>query len=131
MDVQRFDRRKMLGLMGLASAGAVLGACSSSPSSSGKTTSSGSSAPKPTVPSFPLGAAAKASGVVSITMWHSMGGNNLTTLQSLVAGFNRSQSKISVSLKSQNSYTDTFTAYRAGLASPSVLPAPPVRRSAA
>jgi sn-glycerol 3-phosphate transport system substrate-binding protein len=107
------SRRRFLQVVGLGGAGAALAACGG-----GKGTSSpGQTAPPTTGPSFPLGAAAKASGVVTITMWHSMTNANLTTLESLTSKFNSSQSKIKVKLLNQASYTDTFTAYRAGLGS--------------
>jgi sn-glycerol 3-phosphate transport system substrate-binding protein len=115
------SRRGFLGVLGTAAAGAALGACGGGKSGSG--TTSPSSTHRSSLPSFPLGAASKASGVVTITMWHSMSSNNLTTLQSLVRKFNASQSKIVVELLAQSSYTDTFTAYRAALGDPATLPA--------
>jgi sn-glycerol 3-phosphate transport system substrate-binding protein len=109
----RLSRRSFLELAGLGAAGVALGACSSGtpPSKAGSHPSSTA------LPSFPLGAAAKASGTVTVTMWHSMTSNNKITLQNLVAKFNASQSKVKVGLVNQASYTDTFTAYRAGLGS--------------
>ncbi|MHB8244275.1 MAG: ABC transporter substrate-binding protein [Acidimicrobiales bacterium] len=109
------SRRRLLQLLGLGSAGAVLAACSSSPTSKGGGGST--SSPKPSIPGFPIGAAKKASGVVNITFWHAMTANNLSTLQTLTGNFNGSQSKIKVKLLGQASYTDIFTAYRAGLSS--------------
>jgi sn-glycerol 3-phosphate transport system substrate-binding protein len=64
---------------------------------------------------FPIGASAKASGPVSITMWHSMTEANLTTLQNLANAFNASQPHVKVNLVGQNSYTDTLTAYTTAL----------------
>ena len=110
------SRRRFLALLGAGSAGAALAACGSGGSSSG-TTRAGGGGPTTSVPSFPLGAAKRASGVVAITMWHAMTNANLTTLQALTRKFNGSQSRIKVSLLNQQSYNDTFTAYRAGLGS--------------
>jgi sn-glycerol 3-phosphate transport system substrate-binding protein len=112
------SRRRFLRLLGLGSAGAALAACgssSSTPTTAGKGGST--STPTSSVPGFPLGAAAKASGVVSITLWHAMTNANLTTLEHLTNKFNAQQSKIKVNLLGQASYTDTFTAYRTGLGS--------------
>jgi len=93
--------------MGLAGAGAALGACSSS-TTSPPTTS------RPKTPAFPLGAAAKAKNKpVPVTMWHSMTEANLTTLDQLTKQFNASQSDVKVSLVNQSSYSDTMTAYTA------------------
>ncbi len=117
------SRRHFLELLGLGSAGVVLGSCSSGTGSAGGGGHKGSSTTTTTVPSFPLGASQKASGVVTVTMWHSMTSANLSTLQTLVRQFNASQSKIVVKLLGQASYTDTFTAYRTALTSPSTLPA--------
>jgi sn-glycerol 3-phosphate transport system substrate-binding protein len=64
---------------------------------------------------FPIGASAKAKTPVSITMWHSMTENNLTTLQNLTNAFNASQPHVKVNLVGQNSYTDTETAYTTAL----------------
>ena len=65
---------------------------------------------------FPIGAAAKAKPEpVSITMWHAMTENNLTTLQNLTNAFNASQRDVKVNLIGQNSYTDTLTAYTTAL----------------
>ncbi|MGO9559137.1 MAG: ABC transporter substrate-binding protein [Acidimicrobiales bacterium] len=111
------SRRRFLQLLGLGSAGAALAACGSSSSSPTTSKGGGSSTPTSSVPGFPLGAASRASGVVSITMWHAMTNANLTTLQNLAHTFNTSQPKIKVNLLGQESYTDTFTAYRAGLGS--------------
>ena len=109
------SRRRFLQLVGLGSAGAALAACGGS--GSGTKPTGSTSAPTTSLPTFPLGAAKKASGVVTITMWHSMTNANETTLQTLAKRFNASQSKIKVKLLEQASYTDTFTAYRAGLGS--------------
>ncbi|HXY46088.1 MAG TPA: extracellular solute-binding protein [Acidimicrobiales bacterium] len=109
------DRRRFLQLMGLAGAGAALGACASSPSS--KATTSTAAA----LPAFPLGAAAKAKKKpVPVTMWHSMTEANLTTLQQLAKQFNSSQSDVKVLLVNQSSYTDTMTAYTAAAESNSL-----------
>ncbi len=114
-------RRRFLQLMGLAGAGVALGACGSSSSSQGPTSSvTTTSAPKP--PAFPIGAAAKATNKpVPVSMWHSMTENNLKTLQKLATQFNASQSDVKVSLVNQSSYSDTMTAYTSA-ASSNTLP---------
>ncbi len=109
MFINGFSRRRFLQLLGLGSAGAVLAACGSSTSTKPNTALS--------LPVFPLGASNKSKGTVTITMWHSMTAANLTTLNNLVNTYNSSQSKVKVNLLNQASYTDTFTAYRAGLGS--------------
>ena len=50
-------------------------------------------------------------------MWHSMPRANEETLQGLTDTFNSSQSDVKVTLVNQMSYDDTFTKYKAGLAS--------------
>ena len=50
-------------------------------------------------------------------MWHSMPRANEETLQALTDKFNSSQSDVKVTLVNQVSYDDTFTKYKAGLAS--------------
>jgi sn-glycerol 3-phosphate transport system substrate-binding protein len=124
------SRRRFLELVGLGTAGVALGACSSGSGHAGGgggrtsgTAGGGGAGSTPNLPTFPLGAAEKASGVVTITMWHAMTSNNLTTLQTLARQFNASQSKIVVKLLGQASYPDTFTAYRTALGNPSTLPA--------
>jgi sn-glycerol 3-phosphate transport system substrate-binding protein len=98
-------RRFLAGLLAAGPTGLLLTACSSS-SSSAPTTAS----------SFPIGAAARAtSKPVSITLWHSMTSDNLTTLESLTEAFHRSQSDVVVNLVNQNDYTDTMTLYTASL----------------
>jgi sn-glycerol 3-phosphate transport system substrate-binding protein len=101
-------RRFLAGLVVAPSAGALLAACSSS--------SSPSTATSPSSSSFPIGAASRAtSKPVSITVWHSMTSNNLTTLQSLTESFQRSQSDVVVNLVNQDDYTDTMTLYTESL----------------
>jgi sn-glycerol 3-phosphate transport system substrate-binding protein len=96
--------------MGLAGAGAALGACGGGSGGGGDTTSPSSSVPN--APPFPIGAAAKAtSKPVPVTLWHSMTEANLKTLQKLTAQFNTSQGDVKVSLVNQTSYQDTMTAY--------------------
>ena len=91
----------------LGASGMVLAACSSGKSSG---------ASKVSLPSFPLGAAARAtSKPVEITLWHSMTSANLATLTDLTERFNSSQSDVHVSLVNQNSYPDTLAAYTAAL----------------
>lgn len=67
--------------------------------------------------SCPLSALNKASGTVELTFWHSMTRANEQTLQGLTDAFNSSQSKVKVNLVNQIDYVQTFTKYKAGLAS--------------
>ena len=67
--------------------------------------------------SCPLAALKKASKPVEITMWHSMNRALGTTLQTLTDDFNASQSDVEVKLVNQIDYVQTFTKYKAGLAS--------------
>ena len=106
----RFGRRELLGgLVLLGASGAAIGACGGPSGSKPSSTAT-------SLPSFPLGAAAKAtSKPVQITLWHSMTSANLTTLSNMTSQFNSSQSDIHVNLVNQNSYTDTLSAYTAAL----------------
>jgi sn-glycerol 3-phosphate transport system substrate-binding protein len=54
---------------------------------------------------------------VQITMWHSMPRANGDVLQQLTDAFNASQSDVKVNLINQIDYVQTFTKYKAGLAS--------------
>jgi sn-glycerol 3-phosphate transport system substrate-binding protein len=54
---------------------------------------------------------------VEITMWHSMTRSNEETLQKLTDAFNASQHDVKVNLVNQIDYVQTFTKYKAGLAS--------------
>ena len=65
----------------------------------------------------PLSALKKADKPVEITMWHSMNRSLGTTLQELTDAFNSSQSDVKVNLVNQIDYNQTFTKYKAGLAS--------------
>jgi sn-glycerol 3-phosphate transport system substrate-binding protein len=67
--------------------------------------------------SCPVSALKKATKPVEITMWHSMPQENETTLQAITDEFNSSQADVKVNLVNQVSYDDTFTKYKAGLAS--------------
>jgi sn-glycerol 3-phosphate transport system substrate-binding protein len=67
--------------------------------------------------SCPLNALNKASKPVEITFWNSMPQQNAATLQSLTDAFNSSQSDVKVKLVNQIDYAQTFTKYKAGLAS--------------
>jgi len=67
--------------------------------------------------SCPLTALKKSSGPVQLTFWHSMTRANEQTLQSLTDAFNSSQSQVKVNLVNQIDYVQTFTKYKAGLAS--------------
>jgi len=108
MGDRRLNRRDFLGgLVLLGTSGVVMSACSSGPSSG---------SPKTSLPSFPLGAAARStSKPVEITLWHSMNSANQTTLTNLTSRFNSSQSDVHVNLVNQNSYDDTLSAYDAAL----------------
>jgi sn-glycerol 3-phosphate transport system substrate-binding protein len=65
----------------------------------------------------PVGAIKKAGGPVQITVWHSFVLANVDTFTRLVDQFNSSQTAVKVNLVSQVDYDDTFSAYKAGLAS--------------
>jgi sn-glycerol 3-phosphate transport system substrate-binding protein len=65
----------------------------------------------------PLSALKKASKPVQITFWHSMNRANGDTLQKLTDAFNASQTDVKVNLVNQIDYVQTFTKYKAGLAS--------------
>ncbi len=67
------------------------------------------------LPSCNLKALANHKGTVGITFWESANSANLTTLQGLTSAFNSSQSKVHVSLVTQNGYDDTWQKYTAGL----------------
>jgi len=54
-------------------------------------------------------------GVVNITFWESANSANLTVLEGLTSAFNSSQSKVHVTLVTQNGYDDTWQKYLAGL----------------
>jgi sn-glycerol 3-phosphate transport system substrate-binding protein len=65
----------------------------------------------------PLTALNQASKPVQITFWHSMTRANETTLQKLTDAFNSSQTDVKVNLVNQIDYVQTFSKYKAGLAS--------------
>jgi sn-glycerol 3-phosphate transport system substrate-binding protein len=67
------------------------------------------------LPSCNLSALAKHQGAVNITFWESASSANLTVLQGIASAFNSSQSKVHVTLVTQNGYDDTWTKYTAGL----------------
>ena len=67
--------------------------------------------------SCPLASLKKSGGPVEITFWHSMNRANGDVLQSLTDAFNSSQSQVKVNLVNQIDYVQTFTKYKAGLAS--------------
>jgi sn-glycerol 3-phosphate transport system substrate-binding protein len=67
------------------------------------------------LPSCNLSALAKHQGVVNITFWESASSANLTVLQGIASAFNSSQSKVHVTLVTQNGYDDTWQKYTAGL----------------
>ncbi len=67
------------------------------------------------LPSCNLNALKNHKGTVNITFWESANSANLTTLQGLTSAFNSSQSKVHVTLVTQNGYDDTWQKYTAGL----------------
>jgi sn-glycerol 3-phosphate transport system substrate-binding protein len=67
------------------------------------------------LPSCNLSALAKHQGAVNINFWESASSANLTVLQGIASAFNSSQSKVHVTLVTQNGYDDTWTKYTAGL----------------
>jgi sn-glycerol 3-phosphate transport system substrate-binding protein len=67
------------------------------------------------LPSCNLSALAKHQGVVDITFWESASTANLPYLQSITDAFNSSQSKVHVTLVTQDGYDDTWQKYEAGL----------------
>jgi sn-glycerol 3-phosphate transport system substrate-binding protein len=67
------------------------------------------------LPSCNLSTLAKHQGVVNITFWESASSANLTVLQGIASAFNSSQSKVHVTLVTQNGYDDTWQKYTAGL----------------
>ena len=67
------------------------------------------------LPKCPLSALASAKGTVDIDFWESMTQANATTLATLTAKFNASQSKVHVTLVQQSGYTTTWLKFQAGL----------------
>jgi sn-glycerol 3-phosphate transport system substrate-binding protein len=67
------------------------------------------------LPSCNLSALTKHQGTVNINFWESASSANLTVLQGIASAFNSSQSKVHVTLVTQNGYDDTWTKYTAGL----------------
>ena len=67
------------------------------------------------LPSCNLPALNSPKGIVNITFWESASSANLTVLQGLTSAFNSSQSKVHVTLVTQNGYDDTWQKYLAGL----------------
>jgi sn-glycerol 3-phosphate transport system substrate-binding protein len=67
------------------------------------------------LPSCNLSTLSKHQGAVNITFWESASSANLTVLQGITSAFNSSQSKVHVTLVTQNGYDDTWTKYTAGL----------------
>ncbi|MDQ1430903.1 MAG: sn-glycerol 3-phosphate transport system substrate-binding protein [Actinomycetota bacterium] len=65
----------------------------------------------------PLAALTKATKPVEINFWHSMNRANGDALQKLTDAFNSSQGDVKVNLVNQIDYVQTFTKYKAGLAS--------------
>src|SRR6516165_3479409 len=86
---------------------------------SGAALAVGTSAPAPagaaSLPPCNLKALNSHRGIVSITFWESASSANLTVLQGLTSAFNSSQSKVHVTLVTQNGYDDTWQKYLAGL----------------
>ena len=77
----------------------------------------GASAPAgaASLPACNLKALANHNGLVSITFWESASTANLPTLQAITSAFNSSQSKVHVTLVTQDGYDDTWQKYLAGL----------------
>src|SRR5271170_8176932 len=67
------------------------------------------------LPACNLKALANHSGLVSITFWESASTANLPTLQAITNSFNSSQSKVHVTLVTQDGADDTWQKYLAGL----------------
>jgi sn-glycerol 3-phosphate transport system substrate-binding protein len=67
------------------------------------------------LPTCNLSVLAKHRGVVNINFWESASSANLTVLQGIANAFNSSQSKVHVTLVTQNGYDDTWQKYTAGL----------------
>src|SRR5580698_791139 len=67
------------------------------------------------LPACNLKALANHNGLVSITFWESASTANLPTLQAITNSFNSSQSKVHVTLVTQDGYDDTWQKYLAGL----------------
>jgi sn-glycerol 3-phosphate transport system substrate-binding protein len=67
------------------------------------------------LPTCNLSTLAKHQGVVNITFWESASSANLKVLQGIASAFNSSQSKVHVTLVTQNGYDDTWQKYTAGL----------------
>jgi sn-glycerol 3-phosphate transport system substrate-binding protein len=67
------------------------------------------------LPGCNLSALAKHQGAVNITFWESAASANLPVLQGIASAFNSSQSKVHVTLVTQNGYDDTWLKYTAGL----------------
>jgi sn-glycerol 3-phosphate transport system substrate-binding protein len=95
-----FGRPSVRVAAGLAAAALALTACGSS---SKPATASG-------VPG--ADALSNAAGVTEVTFWHSMTGNNAKAVDTLVADFNSSQSKVHVTATYKGNYDDTIAAYK-------------------
>jgi sn-glycerol 3-phosphate transport system substrate-binding protein len=67
------------------------------------------------LPTCNLKTLANHSGVVNITFWESASTANLPVLQTITNAFNASQSKVRVTLVTQNGVNDTWQKYTAGL----------------
>jgi len=89
----------------------VLAACGSGSPSAAATTGS----KKPRLAPCPVSALRKAKSPVHVVFWESMNQANGATLQTLTTQFNSSQHKVHVTLVDQNSYTNTWQKYQAGL----------------
>ncbi len=67
------------------------------------------------LPACNLKALSTHTGVVDITFWESASTANLPTLQAITSAFNSSQTKVHVTLVTQDGYDDTWQKYLAGL----------------
>ena len=67
------------------------------------------------LPTCNLSSLANHRGIVNIAFWESASSANLKVLQGIAGAFNSSQSKVHVTLVTQNGYDDTWQKYTAGL----------------
>jgi sn-glycerol 3-phosphate transport system substrate-binding protein len=97
--------------LGLA-IGLVLAACGGGGSDGGSSDTGGGGSKGG---SCPVDALAKATGKVSITMWHGLNRANEETLQRITQQYNSSQDKVAVTIVNQTGYKETLQKFRTGL----------------